>query len=431
MKILIIGTGTTGKSVYNYAKKHEIDAFILDERENYDGFEREDIFNGDFSGIDFAVKSPGIKPESKIIKKLEDKNIKIISDIEFASYFYKTKDIVAITGTNGKTTITTLVNEILNKVGKSYAVGNIGVGVMDVIDYDPKFIVCEASSFQLAYIDKFHPHVAVITNITSDHLDWHKTVENYRKAKENIYKNLEEDDYLILGASCDYVKTINAGVKNTYYYSYDDLGRPGLFTNDGEIIFRHFDGTLENIMKVSDVFIKGRHNIENAMAAILSAYSLGVDLEIIVDTIKNFKGVEHRIEFVRTFNGISYYNDSKGTNPDSTDVALKAFEKSVLIIGGYDKGSDFKKLLEDNKDKITSLVVMGATSELIIKEATELGIETTRVKDMEEAVSVATTIARENNSVVLLSPACASWDMYPNYEVRGRHFKEIVMGLER
>lgn len=431
MKILIIGTGTTGKSVYNYAKKHEIDAFILDERENYDGFEREDIFNGDFSGIDFAVKSPGIKPESKIIKTLEDKNIKIISDIEFASYFYKTKDIVAITGTNGKTTITTLVNEILNKVGKSYAVGNIGVGVMDVIDYDPKFIVCEASSFQLAYIDKFHPHVAVITNITSDHLDWHKTVENYRKAKENIYKNLEEDDYLILGASCDYVKTINAGVKNTYYYSYDDLGRPGLFTNDGEIIFRHFDGTLENIMKVSDVFIKGRHNIENAMAAILSAYSLGVDLEIIVDTIKNFKGVEHRIEFVRTFNGISYYNDSKGTNPDSTDVALKAFEKSVLIIGGYDKGSDFKKLLEYNKDKITSLVVMGATSELIIKEATELGIETTRVKDMEEAVSVATTIARENNSVVLLSPACASWDMYPNYEVRGRHFKEIVMGLER
>lgn len=431
MKILIIGTGTTGKSVYNYAKKHEIDAFILDERENYDGFEREDIFNGDFSGIDFAVKSPGIKPESKIIKKLEDKNIKIISDIEFASYFYKTKDIVAITGTNGKTTITTLVNEILNKVGKSYAVGNIGVGVMDVIDYDPKFIVCEASSFQLAYIDKFHPHVAVITNITSDHLDWHKNVENYRKAKENIYKNLEEDDYLILGASCDYVKTIKAGVKNTYYYSYDDLGRPGLFTNDGEIIFRHFDGTLENIMKVSDVFIKGRHNIENAMAAILSAYSLGVDLEIIVDTIKNFKGVEHRIEFVRTFNGINYYNDSKGTNPDSTDVALKAFEKSVLIIGGYDKGSDFKKLLEDNKDKIASLVVMGATSELIINEATELGIETTRVKDMEEAVSVATTIARENNSVVLLSPACASWDMYPNYEVRGKHFKEIVMGLER
>lgn len=431
MKILIIGTGTTGKSVYNYAKKHEIDAFILDERENYDGFEREDIFSGDFSGIDFAVKSPGIKPESKIIKTLEDKNIKIISDIEFASYFYKTKDIVAITGTNGKTTITTLVNEILNKVGKSYAVGNIGVGVMDAIDYDPKFIVCEASSFQLAYIDKFHPHVAVITNITSDHLDWHKTVENYRKAKENIYKNLEEDDYLILGASCDYVKTIKAGVKNTYYYSYDDLGRPGLFTNDGEIIFRHFDGTLENIMKVSDVFIKGRHNIENSMAAILSAYSLGVDLEIIVDTIKNFNGVEHRIEFVRTFNGISYYNDSKGTNPDSTDVALKAFEKSVLIIGGYDKGSDFKKLLEDNKDKITSLVVMGATSELIIKEATELGIETTRVKDMEEAVSVATTIARENNSVVLLSPACASWDMYPNYEVRGRHFKEIVMGLER
>lgn len=431
MKILIIGTGTTGKSVYNYAKKHEIDAFILDERENYDGFEIEDIFNGDFSGIDFAVKSPGIKPESKIIKTLEDKNIKIISDIEFASYFYKTKDIVAITGTNGKTTITTLVNEILNKVGKSYAVGNIGVGVMDVIDYDPKFIVCEASSFQLAYIDKFHPHVAVITNITSDHLDWHKTVENYRKAKENIYKNLEEDDYLILGASCDYVKTINAGVKNTYYYSYDDLGRPGLFTNDGEIIFRHFDDALENIMKVSDVFIKGRHNIENAMAAILSAYSLGVDLEIIVDTIKNFKGVEHRIEFVKTFNGISYYNDSKGTNPDSTDVALKAFEKSVLIIGGYDKGSDFKKLLEDNRDKITSLVVMGATSELIIKEAAELGIETTRVKDMEEAVSVATTIARENNSVVLLSPACASWDMYPNYEVRGRHFKEIVMGLER
>ena len=431
MKILIIGTGTTGKSVYNYAKKHEIDAFILDERENYDGFEREDIFNGDFSGIDFAVKSPGIKPESKIIKTLEDKNIKIISDIEFASYFYKTKDIVAITGTNGKTTITTLVNEILNKVGKSYAVGNIGVGVMDAIDYDPKFIVCEASSFQLAYIDKFHPHVAVITNITSDHLDWHKTVENYRKAKENIYKNLEEDDFLILGASCDYVKTINAGVKNTYYYSCDDLGRPGLFTKDGEIIFRHFDGTLENIMKVSDVFIKGRHNIENAMAAILSAYSLGVDLEIIVDTIKNFKGVEHRIEFVRTFNGISYYNDSKGTNPDSTDVALKAFEKSVLIIGGYDKGSDFKKLLEDNKDKITSLVVMGATSELIIKEATELGIETTRVKDMEEAVSVSTTIARENNSVVLLSPACASWDMYPNYEVRGKHFKEIVMGLER
>ena len=431
MKILIIGTGTTGKSVYNYAKKHGIDVFILDERENYDGFEREDIFNGDFCGIDFAVKSPGIKPESKIIKILEDKNIKIISDIEFASYFYKTKDIVAITGTNGKTTITTLVNEILNKVGKSYAVGNIGVGVMDVIDYDPKFIVCEASSFQLAYIDKFHPHVAVITNITSDHLDWHKTVENYRKAKENIYKNLEDDDFLILGASCDYVKTIKAGVKNTYYYSYDDLGRPGLFTKDGEIIFRHFDGTLENIMKVSDVFIKGRHNIENAMAAILSAYSLGVDLEIIVDTIKNFKGVEHRIEFVRTFNGISYYNDSKGTNPDSTDVALKAFKKSVLIIGGYDKGSDFKKLLEDSKDKITSLVVMGATSELIINEATELGIETTRVKDMEEAVSVATTIARENNSVVLLSPACASWDMYPNYEVRGRHFKEIVMGLER
>ena len=431
MKILILGTGTTGKSIYKYAKNHNIKAYILDERENYDGFEKEDIFSGDFTGIDFAVKSPGIKPESKIIKTLEEKNIKIISDIEFASYFYKTKDIVAITGTNGKTTITTLVNEILNKAGSSYAVGNIGVGVMDVIDLDPEYIVCEASSFQLAYIDKFRPHVAVITNITSDHLDWHKTVENYRTAKENIYKNLGENDYLILGASCDYVKTINSSIKNTYYYSYDDHKRPGLFVRDGEIVYRNFGGKLENIMKAQDIFIKGRHNIENAMAAILSAYFLGVNIKTIVETIKNFKGVEHRIEFIKTIDGISYYNDSKGTNPDSTDVALKAFDTSILIMGGYDKGSDFKNLLEKNKNRIVSLVVMGATADLIIKEATEIGISYIRVKDMEEAVNVATKKAKENLATVLLSPACASWDMYPNYEERGRHFKEIVLGLER
>ena len=200
---------------------------------------------------------------------------------------------------------------------------------------------------------------------------------------------------------------------------------------DGEIVYRNFEGKLENIMKVEDVFIKGRHNIENAMAAILSAYFLGVNIETIVETIKNFKGVEHRIEFVKTIDGISYYNDSKGTNPDSTDVALKAFDKSILIMGGYDKGSDFKNLLEKNKDRIASLVVMGATADLIIKEATEIGISYTRVKDMEEAVKLATKEAKENLATVLLSPACASWDMYPNYEERGRHFKEIVLGLER
>lgn len=431
MKILILGTGTTGKSVYKYLKSKNKDVFIYDEKSNYEGFLEEDIFRFNFDEVSFAVKSPGIKPESEIIKTLLSKNIEIISDVELFYRLYKKDNIVAITGTNGKTTTTTLVNEILKNVGTSCAIGNIGLGVMDVIDQNREFVVMELSSFELEYTTSFHPHIAVITNITSDHLDWHKTVENYRKAKEKIYKNQDENDFLILSYSDSYLRSLNPKNKNIYYYSYDDHKKNGAFVRDGKIFFRDRDGKEEFLMDEEKIFIKGRHNIENAMAAILCAKFLNVPKSIIVKTVENFKGCKDRIEFVREIDGISYYNDSKGTNPDSTDVALKAFKKSVLIIGGYDKKSEFRDLLKNNIELITSLVILGETKDKIKKEAISLNIPYRVVANMEEAVKISTEIAKENNSTVLLSPACASWDMYPNYEVRGDHFKEIVNGLER
>lgn len=384
--------------------------------------------------IDLIVKSPGVPPTSEILLEAYRQNIEVITDIELAYRISPTDRIIAITGTNGKTTTTTLVGEIIEKANYNmYLAGNIGVGILwDMVNAkaDDVFVI-EASSFQLENTVSFRPQISLILNITPDHLDWHGSVEHYINSKKKIFQNQTDKDFTILNYDDPIIRKMADDLKsNIIWFSVNEKLNKGIYIDGEDIVIN--DG--ENIIKVmsyKDIKILGKHNLENVLGSIGICYSMDIDMKIIAQSIREFKGVEHRIEYVTNINGISFYNDSKGTNPESTIKAIEAIASPIILIaGGYNKGSEFDDLVKFFNNKIKDLVLLGETKEKIKEAAEKAGIINIHlVENMKEAVKLSYSLG-ESEDNILLSPACASWGMYNNFEERGQDFKNAVYALK-
>lgn len=432
--ILIMGFGVTGKTTLKFLKEFPCKIYVYDSNQDLHKLNVEEDFiifkEEDLDYIDLIVKSPGIYPFHELLEKAREKNIEIISDIELSYRNLKTENVIAVTGTNGKTTTTTILGDILRRVAKTYVVGNIGRGILEITKEasDDDYVVIEASSFQLEDTIKFKPHIGVLTYVTSDHLDWHKTRQNYVDAKFKIFKNQDENDFAILNYEDKNLAEEYKLKAEKYYFSMEKIGDKGAYVDNGKIYFNNGEKT-EEVLDIKDIKIPGDHNVRNIMAAIIACKLLNIDLDLIKKSILSFTGVEHRIEFVREVDGVKYYNDSKGTNPDSTEVAVAAMDGDVVLIaGGYDKGADFDNLIEKSKDKIKTAILFGETAEKISNSCKKSGVEFYITEDLKKAVELARKLSSSGDDV-LLSPACASWDMYKSYEIRGQHFKDLVKEL--
>ncbi|WIV11243.1 UDP-N-acetylmuramoyl-L-alanine--D-glutamate ligase [Proteiniborus sp. MB09-C3] len=388
--------------------------------------------NVDLGNIDLIVKSPGIPLEAPIMKEALEKGIEVVTDIELAYRISKNK-FIAITGTNGKTTTTALTGELIKKAGlKCHVTGNIGVGILwEAVNTDENDIfVIEASSFQLESTKHFKPSISVITNITPDHLNWHKTFDNYINAKKKVLMNQEKGDYTILNYDDLLLREIGKKINsNLIYFSAGNKLDRGVYVDDCKIIIN--DGLKSiNVMDYRDIRIPGKHNIENALAVVAIGWAMGIEAEIIASTLKEFEGVEHRIEFVGSISGVSFYNDSKGTNPDASIKAIEAINKPIILIaGGIDKGGSFEEFIDSFDNKVKALILLGETREKIKDTAISKGFNNIYiVNSIKEAVKKSFELS-ESNDNVLLSPACASWDMFKSYEERGRMFKQAVKNL--
>ena len=445
--VLLVGLAKTGvstikkldklgaKIIVNDIKSKDQLKDIIKQIENLDsveyilGHHLEDISN-----IDLTIVSPGVPLDLPFIKKLQSENINIIGEVELAYKLSKNPTFVGITGTNGKTTTTSLVGEIFKKASKdSYIVGNIGNPVIDTVDLtdENSFLITELSSFQLESIEDFKPRVSTIINITEDHLNRHHTMENYINAKANIFKNQDANDFCILNYDDEIVRELgNKTNAKVLYFSQKEKVSQGAYLDDNNNIVIKVNDKEIKLLNKDELSLPGNHNLENCMAAILMSYVLGIDLEIIKDTLKTFKSVEHRLEFVTDKDGIMFVNDSKGTNPDSTIKAITSYDKPiVLIAGGKDKQSDFTEMISYATKNVKAIVLLGETADKIEQTAKLQGMNNIfRVSDMKEAVKTAYKLA-QSGDVVLLSPACASWDMYPNFEARGLDFKENIYKL--
>ncbi|GAU78690.1 UDP-N-acetylmuramoyl-L-alanine--D-glutamate ligase [Fusibacter sp. 3D3] len=384
-------------------------------------------------GIDLVVVSPGVPLDIPFIQKIKQSNLPIIGEIELAYQLCK-GTFVGITGTNGKTTTTALIGEMFKNAGRDhFVVGNIGIpAVSRAKEATHKTtMVTELSSFQLESIVDFRAHIAVILNVTPDHLNRHKTMESYVDAKARIFENQDETDYLILNYDNEITRALGKNAKSkVIYLSQKTLLEEGVFIEAGHFVIQLGSERI-TVCKIEDLFILGAHNVENALASIATAHLSGIPVEKIKQTLMTFKGVEHRLEYVDTIKGRVLYNDSKGTNVDSTVCALKSMKtKTVLIAGGMDKGSTYESLFEAFEGKVTAMVLLGETQHKIKAEAFKNQFENCFcVKNMEEAVSKAYELS-EYGDAILLSPACASWDMYENFEKRGEHFKKCVHTLK-
>ncbi len=382
--------------------------------------------------LDLVVVSPGVPLDIPFIKKIKSKGIQVIGEIELA-YRLSRGNMVAITGTNGKTTTTALVGEIFKNAGRTtHVVGNIGVAFISkaLETKDEDVIVIEASSFQLESITSFCPKVGAILNLTPDHLNRHKTMENYKEAKFNLFKNQDVNDVAVINYDDEILRDTSKDLcASKIYFSRKTPLKEGVFVDDKNIVFLK-DGEKKEIISVDDIYIPGKHNLENALAATAMTLALNVDVEVIRHTLKTFKGVEHRIESVDVIDGVKFINDSKATNSDAAIKALEAVDAPILLLaGGLDKGTDFEGFINAFEGKVKHMFVYGETAKKILDTANRLGfISVTMVGDLEEAVKEAYGIASSGDTI-LLSPACASWDMYENFEVRGKHFKEIVARL--
>ena len=447
-KVLVIGTGLSG--VGSVRLLHQVGAVpvMLEEntkvtREdivkklNDEDKDNTEIIIGEISDavldeLALVVPSPAVPLDAPTVLRIKEKNIPIWSEIELAYNFAKGK-IVAITGTNGKTTTTTLVGEIMKAYFKSsYVVGNIGVSYAEsaLEMTDDSVTVGEISSFQLEAVDNFHAQVSAILNITPDHLNRHHTMECYAQMKQNITNNQTKEDTCVLNYDNEYTRAFGEKCPaKVVFFSTSEKLKDGFYL-DGEDIYMSISGEAVKVMNIHDMNLVGMCNVENVMAAIAMAVAMGVPFSTILRVVRDFKAVEHRIEFVATKNGVDYYNDSKGTNPDAAIQGIKAMCKpTILIGGGYDKGSEYDEWIENFGDTVKTLVLIGQTREKIAECAEKHGFTKYIFKDtFEEALEYCSANAQEGEAV-LLSPACASWDMFPNYETRGKKFKEYVNKL--
>ena len=420
-RVLIAGTGKSGVNAGKLLLEKGAEIIFYDD-------------NATLDDISLMVISPGIPSDSDVANAVRERKIPIWSEIELA---YQTGNgkLAAITGTNGKTTTTSLVGEIFSAYSpNSFTVGNIGTPYTEVVlkMNSDSYTVAEVSSFQLETIVDFKPHVSAVLNVTPDHLDRHYTMENYASVKLDICINQTEQDYLVLNYDDPVTRRMaeDERVKaKVIFFSRLHSIEEGICLKGETIVLREA-GCETKIIDTKDLILLGTHNIENYMAGVAVAYYMGIPLKNIIDVLKTFKGVEHRIEYVREVNGVAYYNDSKGTNPDAAIKAVQAMNrKTVLIGGGYDKGVAFDEWIQSFGDKVKKLVLLGQTAMLIADTAKKLGFENVVIVDtLEEAVDICAKEAAPGEAV-LLSPACASWGMFDNYEQRGNMFKEYVNKL--
>lgn len=442
--ILVVGLGVSGIACIKGLNKIGAKIYAFDEMSKDKLSERleeikdvdveyffgnEDIKKINFEKLNYAIKSPGIKYEVPIIEALINNDVNVISDIEAAYRVTKAK-IVSITGTNGKTTTTTLIGEMVRESNKSYKItGNIGFGMFnDALNSgENDILVAEVSSFQLAGTREYKPHISVITNITPDHMDYHHTLKNYIEAKFRNVINQDENDYAILNYEDETIRNYSHNIiAKKIFFSSERILKEGIFEDNGQMFYK--DGNnKEFIINTNEIFIPGKHNLENAMASAGAAIALGIDINLIAKVLKEFKGVEHRLEFSGEYNKVKFYNDSKGTNPDASIKAVQGINKPIILIaGGYDKQSQYDDFIKAFDNKVKALILLGQTADGIEACALKYGFTNIyRVDTMDEAVKKSFELSEEGDNVVL-SPACASWGMYPNYEVRGRDFKERV-----
>lgn len=444
-KIIILGLARTGIAVAKTLSELGASVFLTEYKSETEFYkEKEELeqkgVQVELGGhslewldqAEMIVVSPGVSLEIPYLVEAKKRGIKIVSELELA-WLFSPAPIIAITGTNGKTTTTSLMGEVMKTTGKQVVVGgNIGLPLIsEVRKLNPEdIVVAEVSSFQLETTQDFCPKVSAILNITEDHLDRHKTLENYVEIKSKVFANQGKADFVVLNADDPLVAPLGEkSCAQVIFFSRQKKLPAGVYVK-GEKIIKSWQGVEEEICNVSDIKIKGSHNLENALAAIAMSLALGIDKEDLVHTLQTFAGVEHRLEFVREKDGVKFYNDSKGTNPDAAVKALEAFtEKIILIAGGRDKGVSYKDFAAVIRKKAKEVILLGEATEKIQQAVIDTGFTNIhKVNSMEEAVQQGFQLAQWGD-VVLLSPACASFDMFKNYEVRGEVFKQAVRDL--
>jgi UDP-N-acetylmuramoylalanine--D-glutamate ligase len=385
-----------------------------------------------FRRSDLIVVSPGVPSDVPELKQVRALGMRIIGELELGAQFLQGK-IIAITGSNGKTTTTTLVGEILKAAGKPTLVGgNIGKPVTEMVPASTPetWSVLEVSSFQLETIEAFKPKIAAVLNITPDHLDRHGSFAAYAAAKTRITENQTADDFLVLNAEDEPTKLVAAHAKaQVFWFSAKRQVKRGAFVDRDAIVYRAAEGgAFEPVLPVSEIPLQGAHNVQNVCAAVAMAKLAGVDNETIRATVKAFQAVEHRLEFVRTLDGVRYFNDSKATNVDATVKAVEAFQGGIhLILGGKDKDSKYATMGPLLRERVKTVITIGTAAEKIERELAGV-VKIESAGTMERAVPLAKELAVAGD-VVLLAPACASFDQFQNYEHRGRVFKELVASL--
>jgi len=451
-RVLVVGLGKSGVASALFLKAHGARVTVSDTKSGDElrneipvlldhGITVETGGHGErtFRGQDLIVVSPGVPVDTPLLAQARNLGEPVIGEIELAAHFLP-GPIVAITGSNGKTTTTTLVGEILNAAGLPTLVGgNIGTPAISLAERAKQetVIVLEVSSFQLETIKTFHPKIAVVLNVTPDHLDRHKTLEVYVNAKARIFENQHGNDFAVLNADDPTCAAMAARTRaQVFWFSRQSEVKQGAWVREGNILFRDGAGTQKEsqreIMLVSEIPLKGAHNLENVLAAVCAGALMNCAPERIRKAVREFKAVEHRLEFVAAINGVDYYNDSKATNVDATIKALESFPGNIhLILGGKDKSSDYSVLNDLLRQRVKRVYTIGAAAGKIesqIVSAKSGGPEIVHAETLENAVRKAHAVA-EPGDVVLLAPACASFDQFKSYEHRGRVFKEIVTSL--
>ena len=442
-KVLVIGLGKTGVSTVRFLTERGAVVFASDEKPASEledaisalgdirvnlqtgGHKLEPLFQSDI-----VIPSPGVPPFSSLLLEAIKRKIPILSEIELACRFLK-RPMIAITGTNGKTTTTTLLGEILKKAGKKVFVGgNIGNPLIDYVNGSQKddYVVVEVSSFQLQWVDSFNPFISILLNTTRDHLDYHGTFEEYCSIKERIFKNQEEDALAILNADDPLSLLLSQKIRaEVIYFSSSKELKKGIFFDDG--VLRYRDSAVDDEeYPVEMIRLLGVHNIENVMAAVLAARKCCCSPSDIIAAMETFKGIPHRIEFAGQKDGVEFYNDSKATNVGAVVRALPTFSKPIiLLLGGRDKRGDFRALTGLIREKVKELVLFGEARKQI-DSLIGGAAPTTLVTSLKEAVEFA-RYRSSSGDIVLLSPGCASFDEFANYEERGKFFKEVVRSL--
>ena len=438
-KVLVLGLSKSGIAAAKFAKKHGAIVYLSEgkyvEEENkgkvaeleslgiqveYGGHSDEFIVNAEV-----VITSPGIPPHSEIIQRIRKHNIPVISELELA---YRECDIpfIIITGTNGKTTTTALTEHILAKTLKAKACGNIGQPPCNIADENLDYFVCEASSYQLEMSPSLKPFISVWTNFTPDHIDWHQGLENYFKAKAKVFKEPQAPKYSVLNAKDEKLMEFSQQANGEIFYFAGNIGNNCCYIENNEIVYKK-DGNSESIIKLADCPLIGEHNYQNIMCAIICAKLTGVENNIIKQAIMEFKAPAHRLEKITQKGGITFYNDSKATNPEAAIVAIDSFNDTdvVLIAGGRDKNTDLTEFCESVKKHIKTVILIGEATDRFEQNLKANGFANIiKEETMQSAIDKGIEL---NPDVVLLSPACASFDMFTSYENRGEVFRDYVL----